>query len=623
MNKQKKIIIILFVLTIVFTILGATFAYWNWQSTNAQRTAVTFTAESGFSCGADGGETLTNQQKILMPTTSCTNETYAYQQEIKTSVTNNRSGSIYMDLWLDIKNIGEGLSDSPYFRYALTSQANDCEHNILSEGTFTGSVNGDKINLLEGTQYQTSGSNTYYLYIWIDSEETNPDILNQPFNISLGGQCSDNYVPKPNKPVLDTGMIPVTISDTGVVTTVFPNDGSWYDYDNKQWANAVLVKETGTKTRTANKVAGTTINPNDILAYFVWIPRYSYKVWQYEGVAATVPNPPPSIDIKFVKSNVKEVATGVDQYYTHPAFTFGDKELDGIWVGKFETSTDKTDTCYTTPNATNCNNTNQSPRIVPTVDSLRYQDVSNEFQTALKFAGGSMTNNVVLFEGSTFYGLTTATDSHMMKNSEWGAVAYLSHSKYGINTEIRKNNFEESSSNKYRTSTGCGADVANANTSTVVTTCAIPYGTPSNETYTYPQSTTGNISGIFDMSGGAYEFVMGNYGNTTGSSGFVAAWFTNNSKYYNLYDSSIFTGTNMNNFTFCTLATCGGHALNETKSWYSDYAYFVTSSGPWLFRGGFAGNIKNAGTFYASDHSGASSYNGSHSFRGVLVASGA
>ena len=101
----------------------------------------------------------------------------------------------------------------------------------------------------------------------------------------MGGQCSDNYVPKPNKPVLDTGMIPVTISDTGVVTTVSPDDDSWYDYDNKQWANAVLVKETGTKTRTANKVAGTTINPNDILAYFVWIPRYSYKVWQYEGVA--------------------------------------------------------------------------------------------------------------------------------------------------------------------------------------------------------------------------------------------------------------------------------------------------------------------------------------------------
>ena len=623
MNKQKKLIIILFVLAIVFTILGATFAYWNWQSSASDKTEVTFTVENGFSCGADGGETITSQQKILMPTSSCTNENYAYQQEIRTSVTNNRSGSIYMDLWLDIKNIGQGLSNSQYFRYALTSQANDCEHNILSEGTFTGSANGDKINLLEGTQYQTSGSNTYYLYIWIDSKETNSDILNQPFSVSLGGQCSDNYVPKPNKPVLDTGMIPVTISDTGVVTTVSPNDGSWYDYDNKQWANAVLVKETGTKTRTANKVAGTTINPNDILAYFVWIPRYSYKVWQYEGVADTVPDPPPSIDIKFVKKGVKEVATAVGQYYTHPAFTFGNKELDGIWVGKFETSTDTTDGCYTTPNSTNCTYDKVSPRIVPTVDSLRYQTVSNEFQTALKFAGGSMTNNVISFDGSTFYGLTDLTDSHMMKNSEWGAVAYLSHSKYGINTEVRKNNYRDSSSNYYRTSTGCGADVANANNTTRVTTCAIPYGTPSNETYTYPQSTTGNISGVFDLSGGANEYVMGNYNNTTSSSGFAATWFTTtgNNKYYNLYASTAFKGTDSTNFTFCTLVTCGGHALNETKSWYSDTANFVYSSSPWSFRGGNASST-SAGAFY-SGHSNGGASNVGLSWRGVLVASGA
>ena len=620
MDKQKKLLTILVVLTIVFTILGATFAYWNWQSTNAQRTAVTFTAESGFSCGADGGETLTNQQKILMPTTSCTNETYAYQQEIKTSVTNNRSGSIYMDLWLDIKNIGEGLSDSPYFRYALTSQANDCEHNILSEGTFTGSVNGDKINLLEGTQYQTSGSNTYYLYIWIDSEETNPDILNQPFNVSLGGQCTDEKPTKEGQPVLQEGLIPVKISDTGVVTAVSEEDSTWFNYDNKQWANAVLVKETGTKTRAANKVAGTTINPNDILAYFVWIPRYSYKVWQYEGVADTVPDPPPSIDIKFVKKSVKEVAQGNGEWYTHPAFTFGDKELDGIWVGKFETSTDTTDGCYTEPNATNCTYDKVSPRIVPTVDSLRNQTISNQFQTALKFAGGTMTNNVISFDGSTFYGLTTSTDSHIMKNSEWGAVAYLSHSKYGINTEVRKNNYRDSSSNYYRTSTGCGADVANVNTSTVVTTCAIPYGTVSGETHTYPQSTTGNISGVFDMSGGANEYVMGNYGNTPKNSGFAATWFTTtgNSKYYNLYDSSTFTGTYSTNYTLCTLATCGGHALNETKLWYSDFAYFVYSSNPWLYRGG-AGNSADAGTFYSRSSSG-KAINYFYSWRGVLVA---
>ena len=620
MDKEKKIAIVLFVLAIVFVIIGSTFAYWNWQSSANDKTNVTFTVTSGFSCGADGGGSITNQQKMLAPTT-CTNSTYAFQRTIVTNVTNSRSGSVYMDLWLDVNTIGSGLSASQNFRYAVTEQANDCTNNILAEGTFSGVQDGGKVTLLEGTEYASTGNNTYYLYIWLDAAETSPSTQNQAFNISLGGQCSDNYEPKPNKPVLDTGMIPVKISDTGVVTAVSENDDTWYDYDNKQWANAVLVKENGVKSRSANKNDLTIIDQSDILAYFVWIPRYSYKVWQYSGVADTVQER--EIDIKFVKINVKELATQNGEWYTHPAFTFGNTELAGIWVGKFETSTDTTSTCYTTPSSSNCSNLNQSPRIVPGVDSLRYQNISNEFQTALKFAGGSMTNNVVSFIGSTFYGLTILTDSHMMKNSEWGAVAYLSHSKYGINTDIKKNNYQDSSSNYYRTSTGCGADSA-ANAFTLVTTCAIPYGSPSNETYTYPQSTTGNISGVFDMSGGAAEYVMGNYGNTTSSSGFAAAWFTTtgNSKYYNLYDSSDFTGNSSTNFTFCTLATCGGHALNETKGWHSDNAAFADSKNPWFFRGGFASiNMPALGAFYSS--SGKGSTDREQSFRSVLVAVGA
>ena len=617
-NKENKLILILVISFFVSIVIGGTLAYWYWHTTEEEKTNVTLTVTANYSCSADGGPSINNNNGMLAPA-ACTNPTYAIKRPVKINVTNNLNSNIYLDMWLNIDQIDSGLSNTENFKYALTTNPDSCTEDLVLSGNFKGTKAGDKVSIMEGKSYPTTMNNdTYYLYVWLDAAETSSDTQDQNFSLSLGGVCTNNYSPKPNKPVLDDGMIPVKISNTGVVTTVSENDQTWYDYDNKQWANAVLVKETGTKTRAQNKVAGTTINPNDILAYFVWIPRYSYKVWQYEGVADTVQEQ--TIDIKFVKNTVKETATKNGEYYTHPAFTFGNKELDGIWVGKFETSTDKTNTCYRTPNATNCTYDKVSPRIVPTVDSLRYQTVSNEFQTALKFAGGSMTNNIVSFIGSTFYGLTTATDSHMMKNSEWGAVAYLSHSKYGINTEIRKNNFMESSSNYYRTSTGCGADSANANTTTTVTSCAIPYGTPSSETYPYPQSTTGNISGIFDMSGGAAEYTMGNWGNTTGTSGFAAAWFTNNSKYYNLYASNIFTGNITTNFTFCTLATCGGHALNETKSWYSDSAVFVNSSGPWMGRAGNASGGAIAGAFRASGNSGVGGK--SISFRGVLVASG-
>jgi prepilin-type N-terminal cleavage/methylation domain-containing protein len=88
-------------------------------------------------------------------------------------------------------------------------------------------------------------------------------------------------------PVLDTGMIPVTIDNDGTVKKADLTT-TWYDYKNKQWANAVVVKKTGgTKTRAEyqSAIASTPITASDILAYLVWIPRYSYKLfnvaWHY------------------------------------------------------------------------------------------------------------------------------------------------------------------------------------------------------------------------------------------------------------------------------------------------------------------------------------------------------
>ena len=110
------------------------------------------------------------------------------------------------------------------------------------------------------------------------------------------------------------------------------------------------------------------------------------------------------IDIVFEDSSLpKSNGDASNGYLTHPAFTFGDTELNGIWVGKFESS-------GLTDNIT----------IVPNVASLRSLTISDMFNA---------TRNI---ETNTKYALTTTeVDTHMMKNMEWGAVAYLSQSKYG------------------------------------------------------------------------------------------------------------------------------------------------------------------------------------------------
>ena len=110
------------------------------------------------------------------------------------------------------------------------------------------------------------------------------------------------------------------------------------------------------------------------------------------------------------------------------------------------------------------------------------------------------------------------------------------------------------------------------------------------------------------MSGGAFEYVMGNFNQEVGRSGFTTL---PPSKYYDNYTIS--------SYTSCTTATCGGHALSETVGWYKDSANFVNSDFPWFFRGGVYGDWAGAGAFYFNSSSGDGS--DSNGFRSVVFSS--
>ena len=70
--KNRNILTILLVLTIIFTIMCGSFAYFTWQASEAEKTNVTFTVEKQFSCSADGGGNITGAN--LVPTDSCTGD---------------------------------------------------------------------------------------------------------------------------------------------------------------------------------------------------------------------------------------------------------------------------------------------------------------------------------------------------------------------------------------------------------------------------------------------------------------------------------------------------------------------------------------------------------------------
>lgn len=149
-------------------------------------------------------------------------------------------------------------------------------------------------------------------------------------------------------------------------------------------------------------------------------------------------------------------------------------------------------------------------------------------------------------------------------------------------------------------------------------------------------STTGNITGVYDMSGGSWDGTMGVFANsdgtlwsgydTTYNSGFTGLVGSNgtsytgvnfpNSKYYDVYKAA--SGTSINALTACDGGICYGHGLSEVKGWNDDYTSFANVNYPWFMRGGAYNaynNGANAGTF---NFNGGDGNAGVASFRSVI-----
>ncbi|MNI33669.1 hypothetical protein D3C73_876290 [compost metagenome] len=145
-------------------------------------------------------------------------------------------------------------------------------------------------------------------------------------------------------------------------------------------------------------------------------------------------------------------------------------------------------------------------------------------------------------------------DTHMIKNSEWGAIAYLSKSSYGKdNVEITKNMTANN------TGGGTGTDF---------------YGIPS-------QSTTGTMHGVYDMSS-----IMGQYVAAYKSDGNISrgpSLSNSDVKYKDAYNSSTLYGTN----------SPKGDAMYEISSstgtgytWFGSALVAPDNSNSFIIRGG-------------------------------------
>ena len=483
-----------------------------------------------------------------------------------------------------------------------------------------------------------------------------------------------DWTGKVNKPKLMTGMTAIKFNDPtgdekaseGSVVKTTDTDTAWYDYDAKKWANA--------QTQDGSM--------------WVWIPRFAYRVNKstqtfdvvfLEGTTDYYYENGEKKEAKRQKTENETVDTTTG-YTVHPAFTNEssinyanggwDKELTGIWVSKFEAgyasgnnsaTVAESSVKYTQASVvalegwTTARNYFDGEYWEKNGDSYQFK---NGVAPSIKyptFQGLTYSMNYInqndafnvskkLTENGNIYGLSSnSTDSHLIKNSEWGAVAYLSQSKYGLNGAniyINNVNLNNTIQSVYAV-TGCAGATENA--SAVATTITELNNRTTSGVYVWTQksgtkaSTTGTIYGIYDMSGGAWERTAGlvNNGNsnlsTYGQSMLDALNNGKSSKYVTSYpyDSSVDKdGANIDTASVANWRAntrIYGDGIRETStagtektSWYGNFSYITAVYGPLNVRGGHYWDTDGAGLFCFSRTAGNSAYfNG---FRSILVA---
>ena len=425
------------------------------------------------------------------------------------------------------------------------------------------SSNGQTITLKATT------AGTYYLHVLtVDNAGNKKETISNAVTVrklTVGGDYDEEK--GINTPQYDEKqMTPIKWNGSSWVETK-GSDPDWYDYTAKKWANA--------KTSDGSM--------------WVWIPRYAYSITS--GYHSSIAG---NIDVEFMKGTSNETSTGRTTFQNasgqgnwsiHPAFNYG-QTVSGIWVAKFEASPEGA-----TTNTSNSeyNGTGKKLQVKPGVSSWRSIAISNIYDVCKNY--------------------NSTLNSHMMKNDEWGAVAYLSKSKYGKqNEEVWINN-----SSSYIT--GSAGNIASAVSNA---------GTTNDYTSTQgvKASTTGTVYGVYDMSGGAWEYVAAYVNNGDFNlKNYGSSLVNGDAKTKNVYSKG---STNSYEDNYKQNKGVYGDALYETSingnsrdgSWYDDYSIFPIS--PFFIRGGSYNNGTNAGMFaFYADNGNIDSFN---SFRPVLVA---
>ncbi|MEG1485581.1 MAG: hypothetical protein RSC28_09460 [Bacteroidales bacterium] len=379
----------------------------------------------------------------------------------------------------------------------------------------------------------------------------------------------------PGTPVISAGLTPIKWVNNAVKDTDVA-DKDWFNYSAKNWANA----------RTADN------------SMWTWIPRYAYRIIYYDGAVdnnvgsgniigysdnrgLVDANGNASTSFNRLNGRVEVVFLGADNF----------KYLDGTnYVGDVRLNDNTNNpnhyvvhpafsvvrrTGYTKRADGNFGNTKEIPGFWVSKFEMSAGCTSKSGVASQR----EMTISAMFAEGkkiSATRGITGG-DSNAMTNTQWGAVAYLTKA---IGKEPETN-----------TSHTCIAGNGDYKANVLL-------------------STTGNVTGVYDMNGCTWEIMSSytNSGTLTDASG-KNLKDNKDTKYVDVY--AVGSG-NTQASNYAANADKYGDAQYEVSSsglssstgWSGDYSTFTYYKYPVFYRGGLYGGANLSGVFAFTFHAG-------------------
>ena len=684
MEKRKYYFIGIGIIIILLLGVGVSFAYW---MMNLEQRDQNLVASDCFQMSFDGENAIQLQNAYPIPKKDLETDFFPTAVPYHFTITNICSNVAHASINIETLPVDKKINDD-YIDVILYPGEEKITENptILSNASYkltSNQKNPSKViqeaeSAYHLTDFSLNGKEKkeFNLLLFLDEDTPPMQVSNWKGKITINSfyeyQYSEEILNGAIPDLSDGKLVPVVIYTNETPSDVeYSNEENkvggrvekaditdtrdpWYSYKDKKWANAVILRDGKEDTYQP----GDEIPESEIESYFVWIPRYKYRlknneddlnaiteIGSVESVTEFYDNSTVggnkatnnAFEIEFENNTIKpSEGKNSGDWQTPPAFVAFNS--NGFWVGKFETG-------YQGANNKTSAQVNQeeSSKVIikPNVYSWRNINVSNAFYTS--------------------YNYQRELESHMMKNTEWGAVAYLTQSKYGRCDgnngpceEVRiNNNSDYVTGYSAKDEPMIGYPTYNNKDSTTLNQDG-DNGYQYYNSSSVQSSTTGNYYGVYDMSGGAWEYMMGVLEDAVGNpasgrsntynSGFIGKFTCPtcdasnqpneledgknwpNSKYYDLYDYN----TNLYHYQigvlgdgtkefgmFYNVSYDSGKTSRPIGSYNADLAKFVYHEYPWFLRGGSCYDGTNAGVFAFSNYYGHG--DSGYSFRIILT----